>query len=504
LKKNARQAEDPKTIFQAMRPIFNDFVTEVQRSLGFFQSIDRKAKLNRFVMLGNACKLPGLQQYLSKNLDMKLVELNEFPNLEGSDVVDAPSFKDNILSFAVSYGAALQGLGRAKLSTNLVPPEIITQRIIREKKPWALAAAALLLLACSVHYFFTYNTWRQVHPKRVVNNVAWKSAISGSTSLNTQSQGFKTDDAAKLAQMAHLKAIGDELVKNSDGRLLWLELMKAVNQSLPVSDGIEPGTIPTPKELPFMQRKELHIEYMESEYFTELQTWFTEEVKTRYITSKAAPEPTVEEAVDPDAEQPEEGNVDESGQLAATDEAAAEEEELIGPEGPGWVIELKGYHFFNENTSTWGGAHVRSTLIKELENGIVNLPVAIKGGNAPLEMTDFTMKELGISFPVITHSEPIRPMVIPNPEYAALASLGAGTGLNGERSPTGNPLAPNSTAGAENPLANIPQQFEVKVYHFTVQFCWQEKRLNERLQFRMQKELEEQQQAEQNQLAGGN
>src|SRR5690606_15802751 len=30
LKRNAREAEDPKTLFQAMRPVFNDLVTEVQ------------------------------------------------------------------------------------------------------------------------------------------------------------------------------------------------------------------------------------------------------------------------------------------------------------------------------------------------------------------------------------------------------------------------------------------------------------------------------------------
>jgi type IV pilus assembly protein PilM len=53
LKRNARQAEDPKAVFQAMRPIFNDVVTEVQRSIGFFQGLDRKAKIKGVVLLGN-------------------------------------------------------------------------------------------------------------------------------------------------------------------------------------------------------------------------------------------------------------------------------------------------------------------------------------------------------------------------------------------------------------------------------------------------------------------
>ncbi len=36
LKRNARQAENPKAVFKAMRPVFNDLVNEVQRSLDLF------------------------------------------------------------------------------------------------------------------------------------------------------------------------------------------------------------------------------------------------------------------------------------------------------------------------------------------------------------------------------------------------------------------------------------------------------------------------------------
>ena len=44
LKRNARQAEDPKTVFKAMRPVFTDLVNEVQRSLTFFQSMDKTGR----------------------------------------------------------------------------------------------------------------------------------------------------------------------------------------------------------------------------------------------------------------------------------------------------------------------------------------------------------------------------------------------------------------------------------------------------------------------------
>lgn len=61
LKRNATSAQDPKAVFQAMRPVFNDMLTEIQRSLGYFSSIDRSAKIGTVLTLGNAMKLPGLR-----------------------------------------------------------------------------------------------------------------------------------------------------------------------------------------------------------------------------------------------------------------------------------------------------------------------------------------------------------------------------------------------------------------------------------------------------------
>ena len=176
LKRNARQAEDPKLVFQAMKPVFNDLVTEVQRSVGYFQGIDRKAKIGGVVILGNAVKLPGLQQYLGKNLGYEVNNFEAFSHLQGPAVLAAPAFKDNQLSFGVCYGLCLQGLGVAKLQTNLMPREIITERLIRSKKPWAVASVSALLLACTFNVFFYYGRLHQVAEDRSVANVSWKQA----------------------------------------------------------------------------------------------------------------------------------------------------------------------------------------------------------------------------------------------------------------------------------------------------------------------------------------
>src|SRR5205807_4217882 len=46
LKRNATKAPDPRAVFTAMRGIFNDFSSEVNRSIGFYSSVNRTAKID--------------------------------------------------------------------------------------------------------------------------------------------------------------------------------------------------------------------------------------------------------------------------------------------------------------------------------------------------------------------------------------------------------------------------------------------------------------------------
>src|SRR5262249_25009965 len=154
LKRNATKSPDLKKILSSLKPVLNDFVSEVQRSLGYFTNTHRDAHVSRLMGLGNAFRLPGMQRFLEEKLQLPVVKLQQMNRLEGDGVVTAPAFTENIPSFAVAYGLALQGVlqgaqanGTAtRIRTNLLPAEIQVERLIRAKKPWAVTAAAALLL----------------------------------------------------------------------------------------------------------------------------------------------------------------------------------------------------------------------------------------------------------------------------------------------------------------------------------------------------------------------
>jgi type IV pilus assembly protein PilM len=504
-KRNARQAEDPKRVFQAMRPVFNDLVTEVQRSVSYFQNIDRKAKIEGVVILGNAVKLPGLQQYLAKNLGYDVIPFDEFRRLEEEAVRSSPAYQENKLAYGVCYGLCLQGLQESKLKTNLIPRELLVERLIRAKKPWAVASVSALMLACAFNFFFHYSVWYRVNETREVQGVAWTQAESAVDTVQSLSQGYERTDKEKLDQKNLLERIGNEVVGNADRRILWLELVSAINRGLPRTPGIEPGMVPDPKIFPFPQRQELYIEKIETEYFRDLTDWYTENAQARY----------------------EEGHRVLYGDDAGNEDSAGEGEggALEPPTGEGWVVELQGYHFFNEIPERSGPAHVYNTLIRYLEEGVVTLPNPKADG----EVIQFTMRELGVGHPLLAQERPINQNFrVPNPNFSAAGGYGAmaaggmpggmpggmdmgmtpgggmdmgmgmmpgggmdmGMGMTpgggmpgGRRGGMGQRPQDGSAEGsdAESKEDEEPQHFVAPRYDFTVQFSWQPTLLSERL-----------------------
>ncbi|OWY72905.1 hypothetical protein B7486_00760 [cyanobacterium TDX16] len=147
LKRTAATSKYARQVFQAMRPVFADLVSEVQRSVGYYTSTHRDARIGRVVGMGNAFKLPGLQKFLQQNLQLEVDRFSGFSKLVTGGQEQSPAFAENILSFPGVYGLALQGLGLAKVTSSLLPLEVQRTILWRKKRPWFAASAACLALA---------------------------------------------------------------------------------------------------------------------------------------------------------------------------------------------------------------------------------------------------------------------------------------------------------------------------------------------------------------------
>jgi len=430
LKRNAARAEDPKAVFKVMRPVFNEFAAELQRSLNYFTGTDRTATIGKVLLLGNATKLRGLTDFVGKQLGLDVQRLETFRGLEGPGVLGAPAFRENRLAFGTAYGLALEGSGAPGIRTNLLPREIIQERIVEAKKPWALVAAVGLMAAAAISFLGMFFAWTSFAPS------TYASAFARADGVKTQSQAAvsaldevrQKRDAAITEQRA--------LLEIEDRRFQSLDMLRAVQSLLPRDPA---GQVPkNPAD-----RNELHVTSLDCQYFPDLATWFAG-VQQQWAETHAT---------DEGAEGDEEAAPAE-GEAAPAPAADGPPPAAAGPTGPGWVVQLTGYHYHNEDHHKPDEAaqFVRSTIVKGLLGE--GDDVAVSAG--PMAGETVPVKELGIGYPVIVAASPVRTIRVPKEGAAA----------------PGDPQAPRPDLF---PGAAQPEDLELalKRFDFTLQFCWQ-------------------------------
>lgn len=462
LKRNAMKAEDPKAVFQAMRPVFGELLGEVQRSLSFFQNIDRTAKLGRVVALGNAMKLRGLHKYLAQNLGLEVVELDRYANLSGSAVTESPAFKDNMLSFGVCYGLCVQGLGLGKLSTNLVPPEIVKDRMIKAKKPWAVAAAALLLLGCTIGYF---GKWREWSSGR---DPAYGPANAEADRATAAAKSAKDDYEAAATKYKQWESDGEQLAGINERRLLWAEMLKAVNDCLPrdPQDKDKKDELEKLKATDYEKyqstRDCIYIDALDCQFFPDMAAWVAEATRRENELKMAAAGGSAVAAPNGNAE----GTTDPASQATPPTGPPADAAPAPGggepgqgaPTNGGWVIQITGHHFHNEDKRNFGPTYVQNTLVKSL-----NEKPDVELVDDQAKKIKVSTKDLGMEHALIVSQERkvADPAPYPNPNMANVAAAPL-------------PGGPVATASKQ------PASITLRRFDFKVQFAWKPKTLSQR------------------------
>lgn len=384
LKCNATKAPDPKAVFQAMRPVFNDYVTEIQRSIGYFGSVNRNANIAKVIGVGNGFRMAGLQKFLQQNLQYEVQKLDELHGVSGDGVLSDPLFLDNLMTFAVPYGLALQTLKTTRIHTTLLPPEIVLQRVVRRKKPWAVGIAAGLLLATGISTFASARVLSSVSEEKWKPGhdavASFQQVVSSNQSSYSAEQGIHEENKKEI----------DDLTAPLQKRELWLELIKTIYDCLPqdVGNAVEESD-------PSRQRR-LRIESFVQKRVANVGEWHSE------LASGG-----LKEEFHPD-------------------------EQETAPEGEGYIVTLTGHHFFNNEDAVGGDYRklgrnfVRDTLITNLRQWTLD-----KTGD-PNRRTP--VGKMGISHPIIVHSLLKDVMYDPNQRIGGPSGAGGMPGGMGEMS----------------------------------------------------------------------
>jgi len=260
LKREAGTSKYARQIFQAMRPVFADLVQELQRSLGYYQSLHRDSNLTKLVGVGSTFRLPGLQKFLKQQLQMEIKRPDAFERIEVEGRREA-ALAEHAMNMYTAYGLALQGLGMESISANLLPSQIQVRRMWKAKEPWVAAAAACVVaasgivgaryFAASAAYHSGYNQYHanveQIHQEARGHQQEW-SKVRGETDPREQIDNYRS-----MLQYRELQP------------KLFQDITAVVNAVNP-----QPELLSTDyekiKQIPRAQRRRLYVETVDVKY----------------------------------------------------------------------------------------------------------------------------------------------------------------------------------------------------------------------------------------------
>ena len=225
LKQEASTSKYAKQIMQAMRPVFSDLLQDIQRSLGYYQSVHRDVELPTMVGIGSTFKIPGLRKFLGQQLQMEVLRLDEYRKVrvEGRE---AASFAENAVNMATAYGLALQGVGLAPIEVNLVPVPILREQLWQTKTKWFAAAAAIAVVGGALQFYLPMSqraALPPVEPAEASRVISQGQSLSSNWQTVTQQYGQVGYRAENLRRLL-------------DFRDVWPYIVNDVNSALASTD----------------------------------------------------------------------------------------------------------------------------------------------------------------------------------------------------------------------------------------------------------------------------
>ncbi len=264
LKRTAAVSKYARQILQAMRPVFTDLAGEIQKSLGFYTNSNPNSKFDRIVAMGGGTRLRGLLKYLQQSLQIPVERPDQYQRLVMGPGVSAAKFHESVSEFAVVYGLALQGVGMARIESNLLP------RSIERSMAWAMKlrifniAACLLLLASLLALGRTvmdkvgYD--RKSDVRRQIDNVI-RAAEDARKQLQTE-QGRSNVYLDRMKKVFGLFRYRDAIPLVNETLLSALPNAENNPEQRVLYEAFEAGDIETVLTIPRKDRRQLFVTHM--------------------------------------------------------------------------------------------------------------------------------------------------------------------------------------------------------------------------------------------------
>ena len=267
LKREAAGSKYYRQILQAMRPVFADLVAEIQRSIGFYGSVNRENKINKIIAMGGTFRMPSLPKYLQQNLQLDVERPDNFAAGLPDDSKVAAALTENVLSLHSAYGLALQAMGETKVDSSLLPTVIRKRKMWQEKNKWFGIAAGLCVAGALVglaSYIFSSSA----HSGGKEDRAKIGDIVSRATHLSNDWTEIQNGGGTDLTTVTNAVSLAEH-------RDLWPRIFTDLSGALPplppeLAAALKAGNADAIKKTPRGERALIQIDSVQSRYYADL------------------------------------------------------------------------------------------------------------------------------------------------------------------------------------------------------------------------------------------
>lgn len=212
--------ESTAALAVSIRNAMTRLATEIPRTTNYYRSQHNGTAPKHVFLAGGGANLPYAKEFFEEKLRLPVDYFNPLGAVTLGPNVDAELISQEAHRMGEVIGLGLRGIGKTRVNIDLVPAKVGEARQAEKRRPFYIAAAALLILGAGAWALFQQQ--------------AAESARKAADSLVSQQQTLQAPSRAlgRLVQTEEqLRAIAREYVEVEDGRTFWIDALQELKEA---------------------------------------------------------------------------------------------------------------------------------------------------------------------------------------------------------------------------------------------------------------------------------
>lgn len=203
-----------------IRNAMTRLATEIPRTTNYYRSQHGGKAPTRVFLAGGGANLPYAKEFFEEKLRLPVEYFNPLPAIGIGKGVDQERLSKEAHTMGELVGLGLRGVGKSTLNIDLVPSKVGQLRVAEKRKPFLIAAAAIMVLGVGIWGFFQMQAAAVAEDKNEDMSRQLSTLEAPASAIDRQ-----------VSKEKKLKVVADGYIDAEDNRVFWLDAMEELKAS---------------------------------------------------------------------------------------------------------------------------------------------------------------------------------------------------------------------------------------------------------------------------------